>query len=64
MIQTKIKVIKFWITKFFEDLQTSKGTVEIPAFIECENLMKKLKINTENPDIVNFYYNKLKHKKI
>ena len=63
-LQIKIYELRHHITKFFEDLQVTKGTVEIPAWLECKNLMAKLKINIENPRIVNFYYKNLQKYKL
>ena len=63
-IQRKVYKLRYYITKYFENLQETKGTVELPAWIECQNLMKKLNINIENPKIVNFYYKKLKKYKL
>ena len=63
-IQRKVYELRYHITKYFEDLQEKKGTVELPAWIECRDLMKKLNINIENPKIVNFYYKNLKKYKL
>lgn len=58
-LQKKIYTIRYWITKFFEDLRISEGTVEVPAWIECKNLMKKLCIDIDHPKIVDYYYKKI-----
>lgn len=58
--QKKVLELRHWITKFFEDLTTTKETVELPSWVECKNLMDKLNINVEHPKIVNYYYNKLR----
>lgn len=63
-LQIKIYELRHHITKFFEDLQVTKGTVEIPAWIECKNLMEKLDINMNNPKNINFYYKKLQKCKL
>lgn len=62
--QRRVLELRYYITKFFEDLQKTKGTVELPAWVECKNLMEKLKINIENPRIVNFYYKNLQKYKL
>lgn len=58
--QKKVLELRHWITKFFEDLTTTKETVELPSWVECKNLMDKLNINVEHPKIVNYYYDKLR----
>ena len=58
-LQIKIYKLRYYITKFFEDLKTTKDSVEFPAWLECKNLMEKLKIDMEHPRIVNHYYKKL-----
>ena len=60
----RVLELRYYITKFFEDLQKTKGIVELPAWVECKNLMEKLKINIENPRIVNFYYKNLQKYKL
>lgn len=62
--QRRVWELRHYITKFFEDLQKTKGTVELPAWIKCKNLMEELKINVENPRIVNFYYKNLQKYKL
>lgn len=62
--QRRVLELRYYITKYFEDLQNAKGTVELPAWVECKNLMEKLKINIENPKIVNFYYKNLQKYKL
>lgn len=62
--QQKVLELKHWITKFFEDLTITKGTVELPACIEARNLMLKLQIDIDNPKIVNFYYKNLQQYKL
>ena len=62
--QRRVLELRYYITKFFEDLQKTKGTGEHPAGVECKNLMEKLKINIENPRIVNFYYKNLQKYKL
>lgn len=62
--QKRVWELRYYITKFFEDLQKTKETVELPAWVECKNLMEKLKINIENPRIVNFYYKNLQKYKL
>jgi len=62
--QRRVLELRYYITKFFENLQKTKGTVELPAWIECKNLMEKLKIDVDNPKIVNFYYKNLKKHKL
>ena len=62
--QRRVLELRYYITKFFEDLQITKETVELPAWVECKNLMEKLKINIENPRIVNFYYKNLQKYKL
>lgn len=62
--QKKVLELRHWITKFFEDLVITKGTVELPSWIECKNLMDKLNINVDNPKIVNYYYSKLQKYKL
>lgn len=62
--QRRVLELRYYITKFFEDLQKTKGTVELPTWVECKNLMEKLKINIENPKIVNFYYKNLQKYKL
>lgn len=66
LLNYKILELRHYITKFFEDLQIAKETVEIPAWLECKKLMNKLNIDIKHPKIVNFYYRhlqiyKLKH---
>ena len=63
-IQKRVCELRHYITKYFEDLQATKGTVELPAWVECKNLMEKLKIDVDNPKIVNFYYKNLKKHKL
>lgn len=63
-IKQKVLELRYWLTKFFEDLTITKGTVELPAWIECKNLMDKLNINVDNPKIVNYYYSKLQKYKL
>ena len=61
--QKRFFEIRHWITKFFEDLAISKGSVELPAWVECQNLMRKMDIHPSNKKVVDFYYSKLqKHK--
>lgn len=62
--QRRVLELRHHITKFFENLQVTKGTVEIPAWLECKNLMEKLQINNKNPRIVNYYYKKLQKYKL
>ena len=62
--QRRVLELRYYITNFFEDLQKTKGTVELPAWVECKNLMKKLQINNKNPRIVNYYYKKLQKYKL
>ena len=62
--QRRVLELRYYITKFFEDLQKTKGNVELLAWVECKNLMEKLKINIENPRIVNFYYKNLQKYKL
>lgn len=62
--QRRVLELRYYITKFFEDLQKTKGTVELPAWVECKNLMEKLQINNKNPRIVNYYYKKLQKYKL
>lgn len=57
--QRRVLELRSYITKFFEDLEQTKESVNLPAWIECKNLMEKLKIDIENPKIVNFYYKSL-----
>lgn len=64
LLNYKILELRHYITKFFEDLQTTKETVEIPAWVECKNLMKKLNIDIKHPKIVNFYYRHLQMYKL
>ena len=64
ILNYKVLELRHYITKFFEDLQKTKGTVELPAWVECKNLMEKLKINIENPRIVNLYYKNLQKYKL
>ena len=64
ILNYKVLELRHYITEFFEDLQKTKGTVELPAWVECKNLMEKLKINIENPRIVNFYYKNLQKYKL
>ena len=59
ILKLKIYKLRYYITKFFEDLKTTKDSVEFPAWMECKNLMEKLKIDMEHPRIVNHYYKKL-----
>ena len=63
-LQKKFYELQYWITKFFEDLQKTKESVEIPAWVECKNLMEKLDINMDNPKNINFYYKKLQKCKL
>lgn len=63
-LQIKIYELRHHITKFFEDLQVTKGTVEIPAWLKCKNLMEKLQIDIDHPEIVNFYYKNLQKYKL
>lgn len=56
----KIDKLKYHITKFFEDLQISQSSVAIPAWMECQKLMHKLRINKDNPKVVEYYFRKLK----
>lgn len=63
-LRLQILELRHWTTKFFEDLQKSKGSVELPAWIECKNLMVKLNIDEKHPDIVKFYYKKLQKYKL
>ena len=60
----KIYELRYYLIRFFEDLKITKDSSELPAWIECKNLMIKLKIDVDHPKIVNFYYNKLKKYKI
>ena len=62
-LQRKINELTYYITKFFIDLQQIKGSVELPPWTECRNLMIKLKINMDNPKIVNYYYKNLQRYK-
>lgn len=63
-LQRRVYELRHYITKFFEDLQATKGTVELPAWVECKNLMEKLQINVDNPKVVNFYYKNLQKYKL
>ena len=62
--QRRVLELRYYITKFFEDLQKTKGTVELPAWVECKNLMNKLNIDKNHPKTVNFYYRKLQKYKL
>lgn len=64
ILQLKINEIRYWTTRFFEDLNVTKGTVCLPAWVECKNLMEKLNINKDNPQVVNFYFRRLKKHKV
>ena len=63
-LQNKFYELRYWITKFFEDLHATKGTVNLPAWVECKNLMEKMEIDIEHPKNINFYYKKLQKYKL
>ena len=58
-LQNQPLELRHWITKGFEEEQITKGSVEIPAWQECRAVMKKLEIDIEHPEMVEFYYRKL-----
>ena len=60
----KFYELRYYITKFFEDLQITKGTVELPAWVECKNLMEKMEIDIQHPKNINFYYKRLQRYKL
>lgn len=63
-LQSRIYELRYYITKFFEDLQVTKGTIELPPWMECKDLMEKLQIDVDHPKIVNFYYKNLQKYKL
>lgn len=58
-LQKRVYEIRYYIIRFFEDLEVSSDKIALPSWLEAKNLMDKLKINKDNPKTVNFYYKKL-----
>ena len=64
ILNYKVLELRHYITKYFEDLQKTNGSVELPAWIECKKVMNEKHIDIKHPKTVNFYYRKLQKYKL